>query len=289
MRVSDLIRDCVAYIGAPRIDGSVDIGGTGFFVAKPAPGYAVTAVTRSRLHMTGMFMYFVTARHVLDKIRDKGAENAAIRVNLKAGGCEYLYCPLNAFTAHPDPTVDLVIVHADNELPQTTVVPWSMFGGVVTNAFVERENIGVGTPISIAGLFTHHGGRDKNLPIVRSGNIAAMAEEKVLTKMGLMDALLIEARSIGGLSGSPVFTNLALERMYDPPIQSFEDVSGTLLLGIVHGHFDEGPEGERVNVGIGIVTPATKLVELLHLPGVLAEEELVLERQRARDLLVPRP
>jgi hypothetical protein len=40
-----------------------------------------------------------------------------------------------------------------------------------------------------------------------------------------------------------------------------------------------------MNVGIGIVTPVTKLIELLYVPEVLAEEAKVLERQRARDLL----
>ncbi len=43
MRVSDLVRQCVAYIGAPKLDGSAEIGGTGFFVAKPAPGICGTS------------------------------------------------------------------------------------------------------------------------------------------------------------------------------------------------------------------------------------------------------
>jgi hypothetical protein len=45
------------------------------------------------------------------------------------------------------------------------------------------------------------------------------------------------------------------------------------------------PQNEKINVGIGVVTPVAKLIELLSLPTILDEEEKVLERQRARDLL----
>jgi hypothetical protein len=49
------------------------------------------------------------------------------------------------------------------------------------------------------GLFSEHQGAERNIPIVRVGNIAAMPEEPVLTtSWGAIDAYLIEARSIGG-------------------------------------------------------------------------------------------
>ena len=56
------------------------------------------------------------------------------------------------------------------------------------------------------GLFTKYFGRSNLIPIVRTGNIAMMPKEKVpLGSFGLTDAYLIEGRSIGGLSGSPIF------------------------------------------------------------------------------------
>ena len=43
------------------------------------------------------------------------------------------------------------------------------------------------------------------MPILRMGNLAAYPQERVQVEGVEMDAYLIEARSIGGLSGSPVF------------------------------------------------------------------------------------
>ena len=51
-----------------------------------------------------------------------------------------------------------------------------------------------------------------NLPIVRLGAIAAMPGEYIKTDWGCLRAYLIEARSIGGLSGSPVFIRVGTTR-----------------------------------------------------------------------------
>jgi hypothetical protein len=58
------------------------------------------------------------------------------------------------------------------------------------------------------GLFKSHYGEQRNIPIIRIGNIAALPEEPVQTHYcGPTDAYLVEVRSIAGLSGSPVFKN----------------------------------------------------------------------------------
>jgi hypothetical protein len=83
--------------------------------------------------------------------------------------------------------------------------------------------------------------------------------------------LLIEARSIGGFSGSPVFVDLGAVR--DSTTGSrYMGLSRIALLGVIHGHFtvpvrevvDQVPErfdAEVLNAGIVIVTPAEKLSE----------------------------
>ena len=76
--------------------------------------------------------------------------------------------------------------------------------------FILENEVGVGDEVFITGLFSHHHGNHKNIPIVRTGNIASMPEEKIQTQNYLREAFLIEARSIGGLSGSPVFLNLGI-------------------------------------------------------------------------------
>jgi hypothetical protein len=50
-----------------------------------------------------------------------------------------------------------------------------------------------------------HEGRQKNSPTARFGNIAQMPNEPVIIKRFEQECFLVEARSIGGYSGSPVF------------------------------------------------------------------------------------
>jgi hypothetical protein len=89
-----------------------------------------------------------------------------------------------------------------------------------------------------------------------------------------MDGYLIEARSIGGLSGSPVFVNLGSTRFVDGKVKHATTGSIHFLIGIIHGHYDSrmtdtdglikdslATEFESINTGIAIVTPATKLLE----------------------------
>ena len=65
-----------------------------------------------------------------------------------------------------------------------------------------------------------------------------MDEEPVVTRdFGRIPAFLIEARSIGGLSGSPVFVNLGTSVLIDGSVKLFKGPLH-LFLGIVHGHYD---------------------------------------------------
>jgi hypothetical protein len=101
-----------------------------------------------------------------------------------------------------------------------------------------------------------------------------MPEEPVATKWGTFDAYLIESRSIGGLSGSPVFAYIGPVRR--PEGGSF-NVTGVkiFLLGLVHGHWDlplfetddvqiDSDIGKSINRGIAIVVPSQKIAELLN-------------------------
>ena len=120
-------------------------------------------------------------------------------------------------------------------------------------------------------MFRHHVGTKKNISIVRVGNLSALNEEKITTKaFGEIDAYLIEARSIGGLSGSPAFLNLGIVRKIagETKFTTGRD-SLVLLLGLMHGHFDEGQTpslggtGETVNSGIAIVIPIESVLSVI--------------------------
>jgi hypothetical protein len=120
------------------------------------------------------------------------------------------------------------------------------------------------------------------------GAIALMPEEPVPTSFGNVDAYLVEVRSIGGLSGSPVFVWSA-----GPRIIGNERSGGGVfaMLGLVHGHWDiphdaaspdTGFESERLNVGIAVVVPAHRVLEVFDHPTLAARRKVAIEHTAAR-------
>jgi hypothetical protein len=206
----------------------------------------------------------VTAKHIIDGIGIAGSFEVLIRFNFKDGQARWVSSRLSDWKYHPTEaaTVDVAV------LPLQGIglnVDHGVFPilGFATSERVAIEEIGLGEETFIVGLFANHYGNAKNIPVVRIGNIAAMLEEKVTTQLGLIDAYLIEARSIGGLSGSPVFVNLGKVREHGGNVE-FHTSSAIYLLGLIHGHYDTEDERARdVNMGIAMVVPAVKILEVL--------------------------
>lgn len=164
------------------------------------------------------------------------------------------------------------------------MTPESLFLTNLDSTFSEWE-VGEGEEVFITGLFKHHYGENRNLPIVRVGNIAALPEEKIQCGGHKRDAYLIEARSIGGLSGSPVFLNPDLIRNIGNEIKINQERL-PLLIGLIHGHYDSNlsevdnisedtNSTEKINAGIAIVTPISKLIEIF-------EQDKVKEIERTK-------
>jgi hypothetical protein len=158
---------------------------------------------------------------------------------------------------------------------------------------IKQEAIDIGNDVFFVGLFKMNAGKKKNIPIVRVGNIAAMPEEpiKMNTTRGVRtaDAYLVEARSMGGVSGSPAF--VALPAVSGHGIEEADKQNMVRLrpelefyfMGIVQGHYDEKINTADdaadqdivdksvatgiVNVGIGIVVPADKILEVINQPS----------------------
>src|SRR5689334_11059030 len=102
----------------------------------------------------------------------------------------------------------------------------------------DKYHVGTGDEVAIVGLFYSHFGEAKNVPIVRTGNIAAMPDEPVPTSHGLTDAYLVEVRSIGGISGSPVFTHLAVRPETTVlPAQPYPQMERKTLAKAEHAHY----------------------------------------------------
>jgi hypothetical protein len=243
------------------------------------------------------FDHLVTAEHVVSGLTAKG-HDIWLRINLLNGETEEIQIDPGAFRYHP---------RNEEEPTDVAVVPFRMTYQDDSGKWhrrVDAENISINGPksfmptkefsedsikaggeVAIIGLFRSHYGQNRNTPVVRVGNIAALPGEPVHTKYaGYMRAYLVEARSIAGLSGSPVFSMRGSELNMVSALAQLQGKSGLgdpiALLGLMHGHFDvpnlnedvvaDQDEPERsVHTGIGVVIPAEKILETIQHPELI--------------------
>lgn len=289
MIVPDQMRKCVVYLGRRKSDGTEELMGTGFLVARP---YQREIIPNAGSSHTS-FVYLITAKHIIDGIANVGSYDVLIRFNLRNGQAQWVDSKLSDWRYHPTEAA-FVDVAALPMLGLGLQLDHGVFPivGFATPERVTSEDIGLGEETFIVGLFANHHGNSKNIPIVRIGNIAAMPEEKVATAIGEIDAYLLEARSIGGLSGSPVFVNLGIMRDRGGILEVEQIVSqgqrrkGTIyLLGLIHGHYDTEKESiNKVNMGIAIVVPAAKILEVIDQEDFLDYENEQRSRYESRNL-----
>jgi hypothetical protein len=162
---------------------------------------------------------------------------------------------------------------------------------------LEHWNIGIGDDVHAVGLFSAIPGNSSNTPIVRFGNIAMMPPDQIQTDLGYTDAYLIEARSIGGMSGSPVFVRRTIKQEVTTTdgksLTVFYSGAGETLFGMAQSHWDIREEDinkpsfvhdrkRGVNYGVAVVVPARKIYETLHSPTLIemrkAQEQQILRR-----------
>ena len=290
MRVPEEVRQCVAYIGleakGPGGEPALEPLGTGFFVE-----------VKSETTTDRVYVYLVTAAHVVEDVK---ADQWSIRLNNKEGGSLLLRPAVGEAAAyvkwwfHPtDKSVDVAVMPM---VPPEELVDYRRLSAAemfVTEEIIRSNSIGAGDEVFMTGLFTKLAGSKRNQPIVRTGNIAMMPDEPVPTSRGMLEAYLIEARSIGGLSGSPAFVRTTVQM----------GLGMTYLLGLMHGHWDIPPGavndlaedrdgGGSVNMGIAVVVPARKILEVLNQPGLVElrrqrDEQLRKEREPRLDEVAP--
>ena len=219
--------------------------------------------------------YLVTAKHCIEELNKKGAQDVYIRMNTTSG-IKHIKVTMSAkWYYHPDHDtnpVDVAVTQLPIHVDGSDDIKMISDEWFLKEENITKKDIDIGDDVFITGLFSRHYGQERNLPIVRVGNIAMLSEEKVWTSwLGgkYIDAYLIEARSIGGISGSPVFFR-------EPYFKNGSLKLGQnkyYLAGMIHGHWpvDESKidtavdsKKERdVNMGIAIVTPAIKILETL--------------------------
>jgi hypothetical protein len=295
MLIHPSFRDCVAFLGCDTSEGE-QYGGTTFFIRYP---WHWDERIRYGLEFRRGSLYFVTTKHSLDAIAYLGCSQARLRINRVGGGLTTLETKLGDWITHPtDSSVDLAVLPVDihRETSGYDLSAYQLERENLAHPFVETRRMThdewdnsafeIGDEVFFPGLFRRHLGEERNIPIVRTGTIAAMQQEKVPARFGKhhpptpIDAYLVEVRSIGGLSGSPVFfyfTGQNRRGAYGSQPRGY-------FLGIMQGHFDQKIEAdsstltdeeEKINMGIGIVIPAEKLLEILD------RDDLKEQRERA--------
>lgn len=266
LRIPDALLKCVAFISG----------------TDPNPLYIGTAFIVGVAGQYGnAYTHAVTAKHVAVNFEGKGFR---LGVNFKDGQAGWLESNLQ-WWYHPTEAdaVDVAVTpFVASERTDVEYVPEGIF---TTDERIQRYHIGVGDEINVIGLFTKFFGSTKHIPIVRTGNIAMMPTDKMPVNDGESetDVYLVEGRSIGGLSGSPVFVRHTVSMdsiaAKTGEFQRISGVSQLHLLGLIHGHWDVRNGGgnvqaaETVNMGIALVIPAQKILEVLYHPGLVKLRE----------------
>jgi hypothetical protein len=292
VKVPDEVRKCVAFL-AYQSGQEMRLAGTVFFVGKQIPD------------TTYSFAYAVTAKHIIDRIKTQTTDqHIYLRLNYHDSGAKLAHTNIDDWHFHPtNASVDVAVlpISLGKDLDHLLYPIESL----ATEAIIERERIGIGEEVFLTGLFVHHRGIKRNIPIIRVGNIAAMPEEPVNTRWcpAGIEAYLIEARSIGGLSGSPVFAHLGIVRHVEGQPRFATSPEGIFyLLGLMHGHWDmpipdvdasvdrnalDEISVKSVNMGIAIVIPAKKILEVINQPKLEEMEKRTEAQIRQQSAATP--
>jgi len=244
-------------------------------------GYPLAAVEER------LAVYAVTARHVIEEIGKRSDGCVYCRVNTRQHGAQFVPIGISDWVFSDDSRVDVAVapIPLNFDVCDHKLLPLTTF---MTPEIAIREEMGIGDELFFPGLFAQRPGEKANLPIVRVGNIAAMPEEAIETQWSVLrPSYLVEARSLGGLSGSPVFWHSGTTRLRSGQLQ----LSGPafFLLGLVHGHYAEkggtwdandAPVVDSlgiasINTGIAIVVPAEDILETLNLPSLQQQRDII--------------
>lgn len=304
MKVDDRIRFCTGFVGTGRSDDFV-AHGTCFCAHLTEDGF--------------VFDYLISARHVLWPQRNRNPKEPPdlpmkVRLNTEKGASQTIPAPPREWLYPDDTTVDLCAFRFDgmkhNQSDELQVNSINLLSMVVHPNDVHDP--GVGDEVFICGAFVGRVGYRKNIPVVRIANIAAMPEEPIDFASPKKAAYLIETRSLGGTSGSPVFLNLdptrVRRRAYGykvgiTPSTEQADKSTThlilpyMLLGVIifsHGgnyaqDFVSESDSDihplkdvEFNAGIAVALPIQLVIDLLNSDKAKALRMKEIEEKRKR-------
>ena len=290
MRVPDEIHECVAFLGRairnPQgLKQTKEARTTAFFVGVPSEKFRDTH-----------YIYLVTAQHSAKQLSLGGSWFGLCNIPPEAGYVEFAAGSETSWWYHPtEPErVDAAVIEMPGQYPPAKgdtpfrYIPVSMFA---TSEKIKQHNIGAGDLTFLGGLFSkapdHY---YQPVALVRTGNIAMIPPNRVpitIEKNSPVESevYLVEVRSFGGISGSPVFVRETISfeiNSLDRGKLILQTPGSFFLLGVMHGHWDikkeclnearlDVPRKDELamNLGIAIVVPAKKILEILNQPGLI--------------------
>ena len=277
-RIPDAALEGIIYLYPSVVDAQNDSrsGGSGFFIMDPSVVVSGVGI-----------LYAVTNAHVIE------SGSTVIRLNTKDGKFDTFDYTERQWMLHPDKD-DIAICVMPMLNPNLHIYKEISPGMLLKRYEIDAFRIGPGDDVFVVGRFINSQGKVRNIPSVRFGNIAQMPfepieQDRVFGKFQ-QESFLVEARSISGFSGSPVFLILhASASRQEPGFQLSTDVFR--LLGIQWGYIqDWEPVRDstakpvdtglqvRLNTGMMAVVPAWKLGDLLRSDALREHKRKVEEK-----------
>jgi hypothetical protein len=251
-----------------------DEGGTGFVMAVPMENVEPLVLDHT---------YVVTNRHVI-----LGRSEPAVVLQRHDGLRVPIALPASSWLAHPDGEDDIAIA----PLPELSLDEYDIAAFPLTYCITKDKvgglDVGIGVDVYYLGRFK----ADRDVPSITSirfGNISSMPVMVRHPRFKKdVESYLVEGRSRGGFSGSPVVAMLKGPIVDTGHSRSVIHLGlDQFLLGIDWSHMTEWQEARvrgtaaelmvDLNAGIMCVAPAWRIAD------ILMRDEFVAQRQSDRD------
>ncbi|MEI9981939.1 MAG: hypothetical protein WDN69_01170 [Aliidongia sp.] len=252
----------------------------------------------------------MTARHVIEgttRITNK----ITVRLNDRSGNWIDKIYDRSEWFFHADENIDVAVCPTNLRKSDYSILHCPTDGNILNKSVLNYYNIGIGDEVNVAGLFRHDLSPSRNIPVIRTGTIAAMPHGRIRTTHGYQESFLIEIRSIEGLSGSPVSVGIPPLRDVRLPTGPIPHLFGAApdyvppnrgesapyLVGMMLGAFEVSrpsdsmqfvsdsssstetqppPSGYSINTGLAAVLPTESIIEAVEQPEVkAARKEMV--------------
>lgn len=170
-RIPDSLLDSVIYLYKSEMDAQSGshAGGTGFLVSVAAETEGAPSA-----------LYAVTNSHVI-----REGKAPMVRLNTQGARAEVIRLTTDQWHHHPDGD-DIAVCPIGLEPEHHRFVALNKSKLFLEKSELEEFDVGPGDDIFFIGRFISHQGKQRNLPVVRWGNIAMLPYEPIRHTRGTM-------------------------------------------------------------------------------------------------------